>query len=406
MLVEFLYELRKRKLPVTTHEWNALMEALALGLHDSSLDGFYHLARAICCKDVAHFDAFDEAFLAYFKDVERMAADVTEQLLDWLRNPKLLENLTPEQLRMLQALDLDKLRELYEQRLKEQKERHDGGNKWIGTGGTSPLGSKGKHPTGLKVGEDAHGGRSAMQLANERRFRGYRRDIVLDVRQIDVALRRLRELGREGAAEELDLDATVDETCRNAGELELVFHPPKRNRVKLLLLMDVGGSMDPYAHLCERLFTAASRSGRFARFRHYYFHNCIYEAVYEDAAFRHEVPVSELISHSDRDEKLVVVGDALMHPSELLDAGGALYFYRYNPTSGLEWLRRLEDYFHRAVWLNPEPEKYWRRSTIEVIASVFPMYALTLDGLDRAVRYLIAGGARPVVGDPSPLRPF
>jgi hypothetical protein len=212
-----------------------------------------------------------------------------------------------------------------------------------------------------------------------------------------MALRRLRTLGREGAEEELDLDATVDETCRNGGELEIVFRPPKRNRLKLVLLMDVGGSMDPYAHLVERLFTAASRAGRFAKFRHYYFHNCVYESVYEDASFKHEVPLVDLLARSDRDEKLVIVGDALMHPSELMDAGGALYYYRYNPTAGLEALRRLDDHFRRSVWLNPEPERYWRRTTIEAIASVFPMYLLSLDGLDSAVRYLIAGGARPAL---------
>ena len=395
MLIDFFFELRRRKLPITTHEWSALMQALSLGLHDSSLDGFYHLARSLCVKDIAHYDAFDEAFLAYFKDVHFDSLMVTEELLEWLTNPKLLENLTPEQLRMLQSLNLQELRELFEQRLREQKERHDGGNRWIGTGGTSPFGSGGKHPTGIKVGEAAHGGRSAMQLANERRFREYRKDIVLDVRQIDVALRRLRDLGREGAAQELDLDATIDETCKNAGELELVFRPPKRNRLKLVLLMDVGGSMDPYAHLVERLFTAASRAGRFAKFRHYYFHNCVYESVYEDAEFKHEVPLVELLATSDRDDKLVVVGDALMHPAELMDAGGALYYYRYNPTSGADQLRKLVEHFRRAAWLNPEPERYWRRTTIEVIASMFPMYPLTLNGLDRAVRYLIAGGTKP-----------
>jgi len=399
VLVDFLFELRRRKLKVSTHEWNALLEALALGLHDSSLDGFYRLARTICVKDVADFDAFDEAFLAYFKDVERMGLEITSEMLDWLSDPRQLDHLTEEQRRALQSLDLDRLRELYEQRLREQKERHDGGNRWVGTGGTSPFGRGGKHPTGLKVGADAHGGRSAMQLAEERRFRGYRKDIVLDVRQIDVALRRLRDLGREGAEEELDLDGTIDKTCKNAGDLELVWQPPKRNRVKVLLLMDVGGSMDPYSRLCDRLFTAASRSGRFARFRHYYFHNCIYDEVYEDAAFTEPVKVVDLLAGSDRDEKLVVIGDALMHPSELLDSGGALYFYRHNPTAGLEWLRRVEDHFRRAVWLNPEPEKYWPRSTIEVIANVFPMYSFSLQGLDAAVRYLIAGGQRPTVGD-------
>jgi len=395
VLIDFLFELRRRKLKVSSHEWLALMEALALGLHDSSLDGFYHLARSLCVKDITEFDAFDEAFLAYFKDVGSGALALTDELLSWLADPKKLAGLTDEQRKMLQGLDLERLRELFEQRLKEQKERHDRGNRWIGTAGTSPFGNAGSNPRGIRVGSG--GGRSAMQVAEERRYREYRKDVVLDVRQIDVALRGLRKLGREGAEDELDLDETVDETCRNAGELEIVFRPPRRNRAKVLLLMDVGGSMDPHAELVSRLFTAASRSGRFARFRSYYFHNCIYQQVYEDAQFRKQVPVAELLSHSDRDEKLVVVGDALMHPAELLESGGAIYFYAQNRTPGMEWLRRLGHHFHRTAWLNPEPDRYWAGTTIEAIASVFPMWQLTLEGLGGAVRYLVRGGERPRV---------
>jgi uncharacterized protein len=393
MLIDFLFELRKRKLKVSSHEWLALMQALALGLHDSSLDGFYRLARSLCVKDITDFDAFDEAFLAYFKDVKVDALAMTEELLDWLSDPKNLASLTDEQRQMMQGLDLEKLREMFEQRLREQKERHDKGNRWIGTGGTSPFGNSGQNPGGVRVGQG--GGRSAMQVAEERRYREYRKDVVLDVRQIDVALRGLRQLGRDGAEEELDLDETVDETCRNGGELEVVFQPPRRNRAKVLLLMDVGGSMDPHSELMSRLFTAASRSGRFARFRSFYFHNCIYQNVYEDAQFKKQVPVSELLSHSDRDEKLVVVGDALMHPAELLESGGAIYFYSQNRTPGMEWLRRLGHHFRRAAWLNPEPERYWAGTTIESIASVFPMWQLTLDGLAAAVRYLVRGGEKP-----------
>lgn len=400
MLIDFLFELRARKLPVSTHEWMALMEALALGLHDSSLDGFYRLCRTLCVKDLAHYDAYDEAFLAYFKDVHVDALKLTEQLREWLADPRALEGLTEEQRAALRELDLEKLRELFEQRLREQKERHDGGNRWIGTGGTSPFGTGGRHPTGMRVG--GGGGRSAMAVADERRFKEYRRDVVLDVRQIDVALRGLRRLGRDGAQEELDLDETIDHTCRNAGEIEVVFRPPRRNRVKVVLLMDVGGSMDPHAELVSRLFTAASRAGRFAKFRSYYFHNCVYNAVYEDAQFRKSVPVADLLSHSDRDEKLVFVGDALMHPAELLDPGGSMYLYS-DPkrASGIEWLRRLSAHFRSAAWLNPEPERFWGGTTIEVIASVFGMWPLTLDGLAAAVRYLVRGGERPRVGDPS-----
>ena len=400
MLIDFLFELRRRKLPVSTHEWMALMEGLAKGLHGSSLDGFYQLCRTLCVKDIALYDAYDEAFLAYFKDVHVDSLKLTEELLAWLADPRALAGLTAEQQAAMQALDLEKLRELFEKRLKEQKERHDGGNRWIGTGGTSPFGTGGTNPAGMRVGSG--GARSAMAVAGERRFKEYRRDVVLDVRQIDVALRGLRRLGREGAIEELDLDETIDRTCQNAGEIEVVFRPPRRNRVKVVLLMDVGGSMDPHAELVSRLFTAASRAGRFAKFRSYYFHNCVYNAVYEDAEFKKPVPTAELISHSDRDEKLVVVGDALMHPGELLDPGGSMYVASTSSrASGHEWLRRLGAHFRSATWLNPEPDRFWAGTTIEVVASVFAMYPLSLDGLAHAVRYLVRGGERPRVGDPS-----
>jgi uncharacterized protein with von Willebrand factor type A (vWA) domain len=399
LLVDFLFELRAKKIPVSTHEWMALMEAMALGLHESSLDGFYHLCRTLCVKDIAYYDAYDEAFLSYFKDIHKDALELTDQLKSWLENPQALAGLTDEQRKALGELDLEKLREMFEQRLKEQKERHDKGNRWVGTGGTSPFGSGGQHPTGMRVG--GGGGRSAMAVADARKFKEYRRDVVLDVRQIDVALRGLRRLGREGAIEELDLDDTIDKTGKNAGELEIVFRPPRRNRVKVVLLMDVGGSMDPHAELMSRLFTAASRAGRFAKFRSYYFHNCVYNSVYEDALFRKPVPVADLLANSDRDEKLVVVGDALMHPAELLDASGSMYLYTQQRASGIEWLRRLAAHFRSAAWLNPEPDRFWSGTTIEVIASVFPMFPLTLDGLAQAVRFLVRGGERPRIGDPS-----
>ena len=398
MLIDFLFELRKHKVPVSTHEWMALMEALALGLHESSLDGFYRLARTICVKDIALYDAYDQAFLSYFKDIHAGGIELTRQLEAWLLDPKALQGLTDEQRAALKELDMEKLRELFEQRLKEQKERHDGGNRWIGTGGTSPFGTNGKNPTGMRVGSG--GGRSAMAVADQRLFKEYRRDVVLDVRQIDVALRGLRRLGREGAVEELDLDETIDRTGKNAGELEIVFRPPRRNRVKVVLLMDVGGSMDPHSELMSRLFTAASRTGRFAKFRSYYFHNCVYNSIYEDAQLRKPLPVADLLATSDRDEKLVMVGDALMHPGELLDPGGSMYLYSQTRASGIEWLRRLGHHFRSAAWLNPEPERFWQGTTIEVIAAVLPMWPLTLDGLAHAVRYLVRGGEKPKIGDP------
>ncbi|MBK9072673.1 MAG: VWA domain-containing protein [Myxococcales bacterium] len=392
MFLQFLYELRARGVMVSTHEWIALSQALALGLHESSLDDFYHLARCLCVKDIGKYDAFDAAFLAVFRDVQGDALALSQALLDWLADPKTKKQLSDAERAALQRLNLEELRRLFEERLREQKERHDGGNRWIGTGGSSPFGSGGTHPTGIRVGPG--GGRSAMAVAGERRFAEYRRDVVLDVRQIDVALRGLRQLGRDGAEEELDMDETIDETCRNAGDIEIVMRAPRRNRAKVLLLMDVGGSMDAHSELASRLFTAASRAGRFARMRSYYFHNCIYEAVYEDALFRKPVALDELLATTSRDEKVVIVGDALMHPAELLDAMGAWSMYgRAGRMPGLEALRRVARHFRKTAWLNPEPNQYWRGTTIEPIAEVFAMFPLTIDGLGEAVRHLVTASA-------------
>jgi uncharacterized protein with von Willebrand factor type A (vWA) domain len=392
MFIDFFFELRRRKVPVATQEWLTMMHGLALGLHDSSLDGFYRLSRAVCVKDIAHYDAFDAAFLAVFQGITRESLLLTEELMSWLADPRLKGTLTEEEKELLRNMSLAEVRELFRKRLAEQRERHDGGNRWIGTGGTSPFGEGGKNQSGLRAGASG-GGRSAMQVAAERRFREYRSDVVLDVRRIDLALRMLRDLGREGAPAELDLDDTIDATARNAGDLEIIIRPPRRNRAKVLLLMDVGGSMDPYAHLVSQLFTAASRTGRFARFRSYYFHNCVYDSVYEDARFFKGLPLADLLSHSDRDEKLVVVGDASMHPAELLEAAGSTYFYTRNPTPGLEWMRRLAEHFRRSAWLNPEPEAYWGQTTIQILGRLFPMFPLTIQGLHSAVRQLVRGAA-------------
>lgn len=393
MFVDFFFELRRRKVPVSTQEWMTLMEGLALGLHDSSLTGFYELARAICVKNVTHYDAFDAAFLQVFEGISKDALEITNELQKWLSDPKQRKFLSEEELKMLAQLDPDQLRELFEKRLAEQKEQHDGGNRWIGTGGTSPFGQNGQHPTGMAVGDG--GSRSAMQIAMQRKYREYRNDVILDVRKIDLALRLLREIGREGAQAELDLDATIDQTAKNAGDLEIVMRAPERNKTKLVLLMDVGGSMDPHVELMERLFTAASRTGRFARFRHYYFHNCVYEAVFEDSNFRKPVTVADLLATSDRDEKLVVVGDASMHPAELLQAGGSIYFSTRTRRTGLEWMQLLAEHYRKAIWLNPEPESYWGQPTIRLLRNVFAMYPLTIDGLERGVKHLIRGDPNP-----------
>lgn len=395
MIVPFIYQLRAREVPVGTQEAVALAQALAQGLHECSLDGFYHVARALLVHSEAHLDAFDEAFLAHFRGVEDMGIELHSQLLEWLKEAaERRAELTPEERALLEHYDLEELRALFEQRLREQKERHDGGSKWIGTGGSSPFGHGGVAREGIRVGGPG-GNRSAIQIADARRFQGYRKDLVLDVRQMSVALRKLREFAREGGEEELDLDATVDETARNFGDLEIVLRPPRRPNTRVILLMDVGGSMDPYAELVGRLFTAASKSSHFKELRCYYFHNCIYGRVYETESFRRAVPIRQLLADCGRHYKVVFVGDALMAPYELLTHGGSLYDDDdSSELRGIDWLALIANHFDRSVWLNPEPERWWGGTTIEQVAQVVDMFPLTLGGLEEAVGNLVRGRNR------------
>jgi uncharacterized protein len=394
MFVPFLFELRKRKVKVGLQEAMALARALKMGLHDSSLDGFYHVARAVCVHTETDLDAFDEAYLSCFKGIESKSAALAKELEEWLRDPKMRKSLTDDELAMLERLDPEALRKLFEERLKEQKERHDGGNRWIGTGGTSPFGANGAHPTGMRVGAQG-GGKSAMAVADARAYRAYRSDIVLDVRQIEVALRKLRAFAREGLELELDLDSTIDETARNAGELEVVLRAPKKPNVRVVLLMDVGGSMDPHAELVSQLFSAAKRASNFRELKTYYFHNCIYGKVYETDTFRDGVSFQDLMLHCTREWKLVVVGDGAMHPAELMGGGG---WYGSNDDgerqSGLRWMQALADHFDRSAWLNPDSPSYWKGGTAEMLAGLFPMFHLTLEGLGEAMAHLSKGPAR------------
>jgi uncharacterized protein with von Willebrand factor type A (vWA) domain len=297
---------------------------------------------------------------------------------------------------MLEGLDLEELRRLFEERMREQKGRHDGGNRWIGTGGTSPFGAHGAHPTGVRVGPHG-GGRSAMAVADARAYRAYRSDLVLDVRQIEVALRKLRSLAREGSERELDLEETIDQTAKNGGELEIVVRPPRKPNVRVLLLMDVGGSMDPHAELVSQLFSAAKRASNFRELKTYYFHNCIYGSVYSTEALREPVRVRDVLLHCDRTWKLVFVGDAAMHPAELL-GGGDWYATRdltgSDAMAGVRWMQTLADHFDKSAWLNPDPPNYWRGGTAETLAGIFSMYPLTLEGLGEAMAHLSKGPAR------------
>lgn len=394
MFVPFLYELRSRGVPVGVQEAIALAEALKAGLHDSSLDGFYYLARSICVHRESHLDLFDEAFLSHFRGVEVASKKLKDELWEWLEEAKRgRRELTDEERALLEQYDLEQLRALFEERMAEQTERHDGGNKWIGTGGTSPFGHGGAPRPGIRVGGKG-GGRSAIQVADARAYRPYRSDLTLDVRQMQVALRKLRAFTRQGAEEELDLDATIDATAQNAGEIEVVMRPPRRPNTRVILMMDVGGSMDPYAHAVSRLFSAAKKTTHFKELRTYYFHNCIYGRVYQTERFDDPVPVSDLIAECGPHYKLILVGDALMAPYELLAGGGALAYDDESSIEGIVWLMRLADHFDRSAWLNPEPRRYWTGNTIEYVAQVFDMFPLTLDGLGDAVEHLTRGRGR------------
>jgi uncharacterized protein len=394
LFVPFLYELRRRKVPVGTHEAVALAKALLLGLHDSSLDGFYHLARALLVHSEHHLDAFDQAFLFHFRGAEGQAVDLHQQLLDWLQDAlERTSELTEEERALLAQFDLQELQRQFEQRLREQQERHDGGSKWIGTGGTSSFGHGGAPRPGVRVGGPGRH-RSAVKVAGERRYAGYRSDVTLDVRSMQVALRKLRAFAREGAAQELDLEQTISQTAQNAGELEVVTRPLRRPNTRVVLLMDVGGSMDPWAHLMSRLFTAASRATHFKELRTYYFHNCVYGRVYRSARFDDPVSVGELLGDCGPHYKLIVVGDALMGPYELLERGGALGWADPDGLEGVQWLRRLAGHFERHVWVNPESPATWYAPTIRVIGSIFPMFPLTLEGLGEAVAHLVKGRRR------------
>ncbi|MCA9545286.1 MAG: VWA domain-containing protein [Myxococcales bacterium] len=387
MFLDFFYLLREAGLPVSTWEWLTFMEALAKGLAAADLMRVYALARATLVKDEKHYDTFDQCFAFYFAGT-RPDAGLRKAIEQWLDNPLPRPELTPEQLEALQRFgSLDELRELFEQRLKEQQERHDGGNKWVGTGGTSPFGHGGVHPEGIRVGGSG-GGQSAVQVAAQRRFREYRKDITLDIRQLSLALRRLRRLGREGRRTEVNIDGTIQKTAKNAGDLEIDFMAPRENRLKVCLLMDVGGSMDPFAELASRLFSAAHGATHFHEFHAFYFHNCIYEKVYRDAAMRDGLSTKELMRWLPKDTRMIYLGDAHMAPYELSAPYGAISYWHDNPETGLTWLGRLRDHFSHHAWLNPIPKNWWRHPTIRDIGDVFPMYELTLEGLEEAIAAL------------------
>ena len=386
MFTPFFYKLKEKKVPVSINEWMILMEALDKRLIQNMSD-FYYLARAILVKSETHFDQYDVAFQEYFGGIAP-SLEVTEDLVQWLMDPKNRPHLTPEELAAMDKMDLEELLREFEKRLKEQKERHDGGNYWIGTGGTSPFGHSGNNPQGMLVGGPG-GMRSAVRIAEQRYFRNYRDDVTLDIRQIKVALKQLRQLNRAGPEDELDLDQTIDATCKNAGELEFKWKRPRKNSIKLLLIMDAGGSMEPYADLCSQLFSAANSLSHFRAFKYYYFHNCPYDVLYSDIQQRKGETIEHLIKVLEPDYKVIFVGDACMAYSELMDRFGDLYFHGYQKHAGIDRLKQFRSHFSHVVWLNPETSVLRSYPTVQIIAKLFPMYNLSLEGLNRAVKKLV-----------------
>ena len=393
MLIDFFYTLRAAKLPVSVKEFLSLLEALQAGVvgpqsDDAwSLDDFYYLARTALVKDEKHFDKFDRAFAAYFKGVE-LVADFTKEIpADWLR--KMLEReLTPEQKAAIEKMGWDELMETLKKRLEEQKGRHEGGNKWIGTGGTSPFGHGGYNPQGVRIG-GASKNRSAVKVWEQRAYRDYDDTQELGTRNIKVALRRLRKFAREGNALELDLPDTIRSTAANAGWLDIKMVPERHNNVKVLLLMDVGGTMDDHIQRVEELFSAVK--SEFKHLEFYYFHNCVYDFMWKNnrRRFAEKFPTWDIIRKYNKDYKLIFVGDATMSPYEILQPGGSVEYMNEEP--GAEWLQRLTHAFPRFAWINPEPPGVWQyRQSISIIQQLTGnrMYPLTLKGLEDAMRLL------------------
>ncbi|MCX7169266.1 MAG: VWA domain-containing protein [Proteobacteria bacterium] len=388
MLINFFLHLKAAKLPVSTREFLTLLEAMQKRLAGHSMDDFYFLSRTCLVKDETNYDKFDRAFGAYFKGVTEIPGLEAEIPEDWLRL-MMQKHLTPEEKAKLEKLGWDKLMEQFKERLKEQKGRHAGGSKWIGTGGSSPFGHGGYHPEGIRIGGESAGNRTAIKVWENREYRNLDDSVELGTRNIKIALRRLRRFAREGAAEELDLDGTIRGTAQNAGWLDLKMQPERHNNVKVLLFLDIGGSMDDHIKLCEEMFSAAKTE--FKHLEYFYFHNCIYDYVWRDNRRRHteRFPLHDVMHKYGDDYKLILIGDATMSPYEILQPGGSVEYM--NDEAGAVWLQRLLEKYPRAVWINPEPERLWEyRHSIQLIHNIVGgrMFPLTLEGLERAMRQL------------------
>ncbi|MBC7480272.1 MAG: VWA domain-containing protein [Pseudorhodobacter sp.] len=388
MFLPLFLALRKLGVPVSLREFLALLEGVSQGLVTYDINGFYHLARLTLVKDERHFDRFDRAFAECFAGIDSLTdAQVLNALslpADWLT--KLAErNLTPEERADLTSLGFDKLLQTLRDRLAEQDARHQGGNKWIGTAGTSPFGAFGDNPEGVRIGQDTSRHHSAVKVWDRREFRNLDGTAELGTRTLKLALRALRRWAREGAAEELDLDQTIRATAAQ-GWLDVQTRPERRNAVKVLLFLDIGGSMDPYVQVLENLFTAAR--AEFKTLHHVYFHNCLYEGVWRDNSRRaHQTPTWDLLRLYGPDYKAIFVGDAAMSPYEISHVGGANE--HWNNESGHTWLTRACTHWRHHLWINPVPQDQWRYSqSTRMIETIFDgnMVPMTLDGLAKGVK--------------------
>ncbi len=390
MLIDFFLTVKQSGVPASVNEYLSLCEAMKKGVIYGSVDDFYYLSRICLVKDEAHFDKFDRAFASYFKGVETLDAALSTLIPEeWLK--KLAERvLSEEEKAQIEALGgWDKLMETLKKRLEEQKGRHQGGSKWIGTAGTSPFGAYGYNPEGIRIGQEGSRNRRAVKVWDKREFRNYDGDAEIGVRNLQMSLRRLRRFARQGAAEELDMDGTIHATANNAGYLDLKMVPERHNAVKVLLFLDVGGSMDDYIQLCEQLFTAAKTE--FKHLEHFYFHNFIYERVWRDNKLRYNDFHStwDVLHKYGHDYKVVIVGDAAMSPYEILQPGGSVE--HQNEEAGMVWLRRLLNVYRNAVWINPSPEDHWQWThSTKLIGELMDgrMFPLTVKGMEDAMKEL------------------
>jgi uncharacterized protein len=390
MLVDFFLTVKKSGVPATLKEFLTLLEALQAHVAYGSVEDFYYLSRACLVKNEIHFDRFDRAFGEYFKGVQRIDDIFGKEIPEeWLK--KIAEKvLSEEEKKLIEALGgFDKLMETLKQRLAEQKGRHQGGAKWIGTAGTSPFGAYGYNPEGIRIGQDKGRNRRAVKVWDAREYRNLDDTVELGTRNIKVALKRLRKFAREGAPEELDLPGTIQSTANNAGYLDLKMVPELHNKVKVLLFLDIGGSMDDHIKICEELFSAAKTE--FKHLEYFYFHNFIYESVWKDNRRRYTERTAtwDVIHKYGADYKLIFVGDATMSPYEILEPGGSVE--HNNPEPGTAWIGRLLNHYRKSVWLNPVPESHWEyTSSLKVTRQLMGdrMYPLTLKGLEDAMRLL------------------